>query len=595
MLEVGTQLAGYRIDGIVGRGGMGVVYRATELALDRPVALKLIAPELAGDAAFRERFLRESRIAASIDHAGILPVYAAGEAGGELYLANRFVEGTDLGKLLAHGPLASQRALDLLGQVADALDAAHARGLVHRDVKPANVLVDGSDHCYLCDFGLTKQLGDGATTASSGLAGSLDYLAPEQIRRGDVDGRTDQYALACVLYEILSGAPPFRRETEAQTLWAHMQEDPAPVAGHEALEPVLARALTKERDDRYGSCGAFVDAARSALGLAPSPRTLRRRQRRLGRRLLAVGALVLAAAVLAVVAVVTRDTGGALQAAPNSVGVVDPVSLDLTAAVAVGKAPTEVAVSDEWVWVVNANDGAGTISRIAAVTRQLVSTFSVGGTPRNILAAFGSLWVGTVEGRVFRVDPNTDLVEGSWTLPNAGESTAFEVDQGAGWLAAGPNAVWAGSVRAISRLDPVSGRISPRASRVWGPMAFGFGSLWVLGMELDRVAPATMAVVGTVELAGGAVRVATGLGSVWVTDDANAVLRIDPDEEGISRTYDVGGSPFGVAVGPDAVWATNDDGGVARIDPVTGTVALIPVGGSPRGIGVGGDVWVSVD
>jgi DNA-binding beta-propeller fold protein YncE len=433
-----------------------------------------------------------------------------------------------------------------------------------------------------------------ATTAS-GLAGSLDYLAPEQIRRDEVDGRTDQYALACVFYELLSGRPPFRRETEAQTLWAHMQDDSPALQGYEALEPVLARALAKERDERYESCGAFAEAARSALGLAPSPRTLRRRQRRLGRRLLAVGALLLAAAVLAIVAVMTRD-GGGLQAAPNSVGILDPVSLALTATVPVGNTPTEIAVSDEWVWVVNANDGAGTISRIDAVTRQRRSTFSVAGTPRNILAAFGSLWVGTGEGRVYRVDPGTDLVEATWTLPNAGELSVFEVDPGAGWLAAGPNAVWAGSVRAISRIDPGSGRISPRASRVWGPMAFGFGSLWVLGEELERLSPATMAVEGTVELASGAVRVTAGLGSVWVTDEASAVLRVDPDEEGISRTYDVGGSPFGVAVGPDAVWATNEDGEVARIDPVTSAVTLIPVGGSPRGIDVGGrGVWVSVD
>lgn len=593
MPEIGAQLAGYRLDGIVGRGGMGVVYLATELALDRPVALKLIAPELAGDAAFRERFLRESRIAASIDHAGILPVYAAGEADGELYLANRFVDGTDLGKLLDHGPLPPQRAVDLAGQVADALDAAHARGLVHRDVKPANVLVDGSDHCYLCDFGLTKQLGVSATTAS-GLAGSLDYLAPEQIRRGEVDGRTDQYALACLLYELLSGEPPFRRETEAQTLWAHMQDDTPTLRGNETLDPVLARALAKERDERYESCGAFVDAARSALGLAPSPRALRRRQRRLGRRLLAVGALLLGAAVLAIVAVTTRDAGG-LQAAANSLAVLDPVSLELTATVAVGTTPTEIAVSDEWVWVVNANDGVGTISRIDAVTRQRRSTFSVAGSPRNILAAFDSLWVGTSEGRVYRVDPGTDLVEASWTLPNAGEESPFEVDQGAGWLAAGPNAVWAGSVRAISRIDPGSGQLSPRLSRFWGPMAFGFGSLWVLGEELERLSPATMAVEGTVELASGAVRVTAGLGSVWVTDEGSAVLRVDPDEEGISRTYDVGGSPFGIDVGPDAVWATNEDGEVTRIDPVSGAVTMIPVGGSPRGIGVGDGVWVSVD
>src|SRR6187402_3261220 len=167
---------------------MGVVYRATELGLERPVALKLIAPELAQDAAFRESFLRESRLAASIDHPGILPVYAAGEAEGELYLANRFVDGHDLRSVIAGGLLPPEQALSIVGQVADALDAAHARGLVHRDVKPANVLVDGAGHCYLADFGLTTQLATGHSVTGPGLlAGSLDYLAPEQIRGGELD------------------------------------------------------------------------------------------------------------------------------------------------------------------------------------------------------------------------------------------------------------------------------------------------------------------------------------------------------------------------------------------------------------------------
>src|SRR5262245_63508587 len=194
---IGSQLAGYRLEDEVGRGGMGVVYRATELGLDRPVALKLIAPELAGDAWFRERFLRESRLAASIDHPGILPVYAAGEDEGELYLATRFVAGTDLRSLLEQeGPLEPDRALPLLEQVADALDAAHDRGLVHRDVKPANVLVDSANHCYLCDFGLTKQLGESSgTTVAGPLVGTFDYLAPEQIRKDPVDGRADRSAL----------------------------------------------------------------------------------------------------------------------------------------------------------------------------------------------------------------------------------------------------------------------------------------------------------------------------------------------------------------------------------------------------------------
>jgi DNA-binding beta-propeller fold protein YncE len=597
--ELGTRLGGYRIDGVVGRGGMGVVHRATEVALDRPVALKLIAPELAHDDGFRERFLRESRLAASIDHPGILPVYAAGEAEGELYLATRFVDGIDLRALVDEtGPLPPERALRLVGQVADALDAAHARNLVHRDVKPGNVLVDPSDHCYLCDFGLTKQVGAGAPTATGGLAGSLDYLAPEQIRRGDVDGRTDEYALACVLYECLAGAPPFRRETEAQTLWAHMQETPAPLASYPELDRVFARALAKDSEERYDSCNAFVDDARAALGLGPSAIAVRRRRRRVGRRLILTGAAVIAAAAAAAVLALTLRPGDhRFVAPPNSVALVDPGSLKPVAAVPVGNTPTETAASDRWTWVLNSNDGAGTISRIDPRTHRVASTFSVGGTPTSIVAAFGSLWVGTSEGRVVRIEPDTDLIEKSWTLPNAGESGAFTPAQGAGWLAAGPTAVWAASSRTISRIDPVTSRLTPRRSSVWGPMAYGFGSLWVLGEHVERLSPRTMRRVATIDLAGGSGSITTGLGSVWVTnDESGAVVRIDPQQEAVLRTYDVGGQPFGVAVGAGAVWVASDTGGLARIDPVTDDVGTIAIGGAPRNVAFApGGVWISVD
>ena len=231
---------------MVGRGGMGVVYRATDLSLERPVALKLVAPELAEDELFRRRFLKEPRLAASLDHPNVVPIYEAGEHDGQLYLAMRFVDGSDMRTLLRReGGLPAERALDILAQVASALDAAHRRGLVHRDVKPANVLVDEDDHAYLTDFGVTKQLG-GNTTETGQIVGTLDYVAPEQIRGEDVDARADGYALACVLYECLAGAPPFHRATEAETLWAHMQEPPPPLPGLPALDRVMVKALAKD-------------------------------------------------------------------------------------------------------------------------------------------------------------------------------------------------------------------------------------------------------------------------------------------------------------------------------------------------------------
>ena len=597
MPEIGTEFAGYRIDGVLGRGGMGVVYLANELALDRPVALKLIAPELADDESFRERFLRETRLAASIDHPGILPVYAAGDAEGELYLATRFVDGTDLGAILENGSLQAAQALALLSQVADALDAAHARGLVHRDVKPGNVLVDAADHCYLSDFGLTTQLSAGTPATSGRLAGSLDYLAPEQVRLVRVDARADQYALGCVMYELLTGHPPFRRETEAQTLWAHMQEEPSPLAEYSKLDPVLGRALAKEPEDRYESCNGFVEEARAALGLGPSLVAVRRRRRRFGRRLVATGTVLLALAITGAIFLLTHSSDAAPVAAANSVGVVDAAKRELVHAVTVGKAPTEVAASDEWVWVLNSNDGAGTISKLDAKSHTTASTFSVPGTPRNLVAAFDSLWIGTVEGRVLRIDPATDLVERAWTLPNAGETLVFEDDRGAGWLAAAPDALWAGSVRAISRIDPKTSQLRHRQIGTWGPMAYGFGSLWIVGKNLVQVSAATMTPVATVQQTVNYVDVATGFGSLWLADDeGRRVVRVDPRQHSIEQRYRLGGSPFGIASGGGAVWAPSDEGNLARIDPKRNDVEEISIGGAPRSVDVHRNaVWVSVD
>jgi tetratricopeptide (TPR) repeat protein len=264
-----TTIAGYRIEREIGRGGMGVVYRATDPTLERPVALKLIAPEFASSEGFRTRFVRESKLAASLGHPHVLPIYAAGETDGRLYLVMRHVEGSDLKTLLAReGRLPPERALGICGQVAEALDAAHAKGLLHRDVKPANVLLDQQDEAYLADFGLSKQL-TGDATQTGQLVGTLDYLPPEHIRGEELDGRTDEYALACLLYECLSGTPPFRRPTEAEVLWAHMRDQPPPLPEYPALDPVFERALAKPKEGRYSTCRALVVAARTALGLVP--------------------------------------------------------------------------------------------------------------------------------------------------------------------------------------------------------------------------------------------------------------------------------------------------------------------------------------
>jgi DNA-binding CsgD family transcriptional regulator len=282
LLSPGSVLADFRIEDVVGRGGMGVVYQAVELSLGRPVALKLIAPHLADEEGFRERFVRESRLSASLDHPHIVPVYAAGEADGVPYIAMRFVEGVNLRvEIAAHGPLDPARAVGLVAQVASALDSAHERGLVHRDVKPANILISrhgAGEHAYLTDFGVTKRRTSTRTEAGTGTGewvGTLDYVAPEQLRGEEVDARADVYSLGCVLYQCLTGQVPFPREAELATLWAHIS-DPPPSASEiapevpAALSAVIRRALAKAPEKRFDSAGELARAALDAVAVRRS-------------------------------------------------------------------------------------------------------------------------------------------------------------------------------------------------------------------------------------------------------------------------------------------------------------------------------------
>jgi serine/threonine protein kinase len=278
-LAPGSHVAGYRIEEQIGRGGMAVVYRASDVRLNRPVALKILAPELASDAAFRQRFIREMRSAAAVDHPNIVPVFDAGEADGSLYIAMRYVSGQDVRSLLdTEHRLPPARAVHLITQVASALDNAHARGLVHRDVKPGNMLISavpGSgqpDHAYLSDFGLSKEALSSSLTLTGQFLGTLDYMAPEQVEGHPIDGRADLYALACTAFEMLAGSPPFKRDAGLAVLWAQLS---APAPSLTALRPdlppavdrVLARALAKSPDDRYPSCAEFAAALRAACGL----------------------------------------------------------------------------------------------------------------------------------------------------------------------------------------------------------------------------------------------------------------------------------------------------------------------------------------
>jgi hypothetical protein len=277
-LGVGGQFAGYVIEGVAGRGGMGVVYRARQLRPSRVVGLKVISPELAGDGAFRDRFTRESEVAASIEHSHVIPVYEVGEDAGRLFIAMRFVAGTDLAKVIAvGGRMEPTRAVGILAQLTSALDAAHARGLVHRDVKPANVLIareGGGDHVYLTDFGLARFAVAGGLTRTGTFVGTIDFAAPEQFQGRRVDARTDVYAAGCVLFNMLTGRVPFPREDDAAVMWAHVSSAPPSVGEVVAGLPsefdrVIARAMAKDPDQRYPSAG---DLGRDALAAAERQR-----------------------------------------------------------------------------------------------------------------------------------------------------------------------------------------------------------------------------------------------------------------------------------------------------------------------------------
>lgn len=281
-LDPGTELAGYQIESMIARGGMGVVYRAFDVQLNRPVALKLLAPEFAANDKFRQRFVRESRLAASVDHPNILPIYGAGESSGLLFIAMRYVRGTDVrAELEARGALPLAEVIRILGDTASALDAAHAAGLVHRDVKPGNILLsedraDGHRHVYLTDFGLTKRTTSATGVTTTGhFLGTLDYVAPEQIRGEYVDGRADVYALACVAYTLLAGHPPFDHDDDSAQLWAHMTEEPPFLCAERpevpsAIGRTIQAGMAKRREDRPASCGALI-AMMTASPTLPNP------------------------------------------------------------------------------------------------------------------------------------------------------------------------------------------------------------------------------------------------------------------------------------------------------------------------------------
>jgi YVTN family beta-propeller protein len=593
----GTVLAGYRVEALLGRGGMGVVYLAEDPRLKRRVALKLLAPELAENEAFRERFLRESELAASLDHPNVVPIYEAGEAEGRLYIAMRFVEGADLKTLLADGPLEPARAIGLVGQVAEALDAAHERGLVHRDVKPSNVLVDRRGHAYLGDFGLTRVLAEpglGLPVGSS--LGTPDYVAPEQIRGEELDGRADVYSLGCLLYECLTGEPPFSRDSEAALLFAHLEEPPPTVPG---LEEVLPKALAKAPQERFATAGELIEAARAALGFG-QPRSDRRVF-----AVAAVGIALIAAAVLAFF--LTHGSGPIAPAQGGRLLRIDPASNRVTASVPVGDGPAAVAVGSGRVWVASYRDGSlwqfdpksGGVTKIPAVGRPFAVTVHGG---QAYVAGAGP---GQFTGNISQFNAVTGgRAGGVERLACSLASGAYGV-----WVAGCPNVEELITEGATLRLEhtvviPYARPLSAANYRgALAGMAEGEGAIWVIGDAADRrlwrIDPLRHRIVATIALGFPPASVAAGGGAVWVTDQlGDRLVRIDPATNRVERSIPVGRGAAGVAVGDGAVWVAGEIAhSVARVDPATNrVVATLRVAARPRAVAVGGgSVWVVGD
>jgi streptogramin lyase len=596
-IAIGSTLAGYRLDALIARGGMGVVYRATHLGLERQVALKVIARELADREGFRERFLRESRLAASLDHPAVVPVFDSREVDGELIVAMRLVAGGDLRRTIdREGPLPPARAIALLGQVGEALDAAHAAGIVHRDVKPHNVLVEG-DRAFLSDFGLAKALGDSGVQNGTSVVGTAEYMSPEQWRGGSVGPAADVYSLGCVLFEALTGIVPYTRK-DAGT------ESVMP----EGLDAVIERAVSKDPAERYPSAGALIAAAREREGagmaatrVLSEPGGAGPRERATvpigaydneaeqagGSRLPRGKALAFAAAGLAVIAAMVVlvlalvDSGGGVHASKP---------------IPIGGAPLRIAADDDAIWVTSQPDG--TLTRLNPESGEAVGKpLQLGAGISGVAVGAGSVWVSDPpHGEILRVDPQSGEVVKR--IEVGGSPGAIAFGGGDVWVAdedgAGVSAVAAKSGRVLRRGLP------PHAEPL--RLAVGQGGLWVSSAStgsVRRIDLSTFRIDSPTPVGRGPAGVTVAHGLVWVANSrSNTVTKVDPSIHAVvGDPIEVGGQPGGIDAGNTTVWvASAAEDAVTRIDLESGerSGAPIQVGSEPGAVAVGETaVWVA--
>lgn len=579
--SIGSTLAGYRIDALIARGGMGVVYRATHLGLERPVALKVIARELADREGFRERFLRESRLAARLDHPSVVPIYDSREVDGELIVAMRLVSGGDLRKLIEReGPLPPERAIALLAQVGAALDAAHAAGIVHRDVKPHNVLIEG-DRAFLSDFGLAKALDEGGSSAS--VVGTVEYMSPEQWGGGSVGPAADVYSLGCVLYEALTGIPPFARK-EADT------EPEIP----KGLDGVIEHAVAKDPGDRYASAGALIAAAREREGDTPAatrvlsasaerptaPLERRRGGWRPSRHQVQwAGAAVAVIAAILVLLLTLLGGGGA----------------DVSAPVAVGSPPLRIAAAPQAIWVTSEPDG--TLTRLDPANGDPVGRpFTLGAGISGVAVGAGSVWVADPPtGAVLRVDPESGAVE-----------ERIDVGGRPGPIAFGGGRVWVADLdgAGLSVIEAKGNEVIRRDIGTHAAplrLAVGGGGLWESSAStgsLRRIDLSTLRVGGGILVGRGPAGVTVAGGLVWVANSrAGTVSTVDTTTQVVvGEQVPVGSQPGGIDAGTSTVWvALTGEDAVARIDLQSGETegSAIAVGPEPGAVAVGESaVWV---